>query len=215
MAKYRLTIAAFAVIGALLGAALGYVLAPHPHRYQAAARVALLPAPDLTIGEASPFWEVLSRGQISRTAAVLYNDPRWLPSAANAAKVPQSELALTAAALPDTTIVTVTVDAGSAKAAEAALNDVLTKATPEVTQLSAPYAVKVLWPQEGSAVPVPVPGATQVAAAGALGGLLIGGGAGWLVLRARRQRRDTAPVSRVRSLNDDTRPIDEEVLPRL
>ncbi len=46
---------------------------------------------------------------------MLYNDPRWLPSAANAAKVPQSELALTAAALPDTTIVTVTVDAGSAK----------------------------------------------------------------------------------------------------
>src|SRR3569623_1997508 len=108
MAKYRVTLAAFAVIGALLGAALGYVLAPHPHRYQASARVALLPAPDLTIAEASPFWEVLTRGQITRTAAVLYNDPRWLPSAANAAKVPQSELSLTSAALPATTILTVT-----------------------------------------------------------------------------------------------------------
>ena len=214
MAKYRVTIAAFAVIGALLGTALGFLLAPHPHRYQATARVALLPAPDLTIGEASPFWEVLTRGQISRTAAVLYNDQRWMPSAANAAKVPQSELSLTAAALPDTTILTVTIEAGSAAAAEAALNDVLTKATPEVTQMTAPYAVKVLWPQEGSAAPVPIPGRTQVAAAGALGGLLIGGGVGWLTLRA-RQRRDTAPATGARSFDDDTRPIDEGVLPRL
>jgi hypothetical protein len=215
MANYRRTIAAFAVIGALVGAVLGFVLAPHPHRYQASARIALLPAPDLTTQEASAFWEVLTRGQMSRTAAVLYNDPRWLPSAANAAKVPQGELALTAAALPDTTMLTVTIDAGSAAAAEAALTDVLTKATPEVTSLAAPYAVKVLWPPEGSAVPVPIPGQTQVAAAGALGGLLVGGGAGWLFLRSRRQRGDAAPVNSPRVLDDDTRPIHEEVHPRL
>jgi hypothetical protein len=215
MVKYRVAIAAFAVIGAVLGAALGFLLAPHPHRYQAAARVALLPAADLTTEEASAFWEVLTRGQITRTAAVLYNDQRWLPSAANAAKVPQDQLSLTAAALPDTTVLTVTVDAGSAKAAEAALNDVLTNATPEVTSLAAPYAVKVLWPPEGGAQPVPIPGKTQVAAAGALGGLLVGGGVGWLVLRARRHHPGPLPVSNIRSLDDDTRPVGEEVLPRL
>jgi capsular polysaccharide biosynthesis protein len=186
MTKYRIVLAAVALIGAVLGAALGFLLAPTAHRYKASANVGLLPAASLTPADASAFWEVLTRGQISRTAAVLYNDPRWLPSAANAAKVSPDELSVTASALPDTTMLTVTAEANSAAAAESALNDVLATATPEVTSLSNPFAVKVLWPAQASAVSVPVPSSLQVAAAGGLGGALVCVGIGWIVLRSRR-----------------------------
>jgi hypothetical protein len=193
MTKHRRTIAFFALVGAVLGAALGFLLAPQSRWYQASANVALLPGADLTTEQSSAFWEVLTRGQVSRTAAVLYNDPRWVPSAANAAKVPPADLSLSAAALPDTTIVVVTVVAHSAAAAEAGLNDVLNKATPDVTSLAVPYAVKVLWPPENNALPLPSPRKSQVAAAVALGGLLIGGGAGWLFARSRDRRNGSGP----------------------
>lgn len=202
MTKSRTFIALFALIGAVLGALIGYLFAPGPSRYSATAQVALLPAANLTTSEASAFWEVLTRGQISRTAAVLYEDRRWLPSAAKAAKVDSGDLSLTAAALPETTLVEVTVEAGSRAAAESALNDVLTTATPDVTTLSYPYAVKVLWPPKGNGKPVPEPSSLQVMAAGVVGGALLGGGVGWFLGRSRRT--PTAPKS-VRSADVDER----------
>lgn len=185
MTKRRMLIAVLAVLGAVLGAGIGVFAVAAPSRYSASADVAFLPAPNLTTVEASDFWEVLTRGQVTRTAAIVYDDPRWLPSAADAAKVPRDDLTLEAVALPDTTMLTVTVSAGSAGAAEAALNNVLTTATPEVSSLVAPYFVKVLWPPEDSAWPEASPGRLQLAAAGALGGFLIGAGIGWLVQRRR------------------------------
>lgn len=192
MKDYRITIAVFALIGALVGAAAGFFLVPHASRYTASANVALLPASDLTLVEASAFWEVLTRGQVTRTAAVVYGDERWLIQAANTAKVPQSQLTLTAAALPETTILTVKVTAGSAATAETALSDVLNSATPQVSALAVPYTVKVLWPTKGSATEAPSPGRLQFAAAGALGGLLVGAGAGWF--STRRSRAGATPL---------------------
>jgi hypothetical protein len=194
------------VIGALLGAALGFLLTPDAGRYKAVAEVAFLPAPNLTTVEASNFWEVLTRGQVSRTAAVVYEDPRWLPSAANAAKVRQSQVSLTAAALPETTVTEVTVTAPSGVAAEAALNDVLTTATAEVSSIVAPYSVKILWPQKNSAVPVGLPGRAQIMAAGGLAGLLIGGGAGWFLVRRARGAGAGEP-----SIDE----LDDKALPQL
>lgn len=190
MRIFRFAIPLFAVIGALLGAALGYLLTPDAGSSKATADVAFLPAPNLTTVEASNFWEVLTRGQVSRTAAVLYEDPRWVGSAAEAAGVQADELTITAAAVPETTIVAVTVQAKSGEAAEAALNDVLTTATPEVASLTSPYTVRVLWPPKGSAVPVGLPGRTQIMAAGAVAGLMVGGAAGWAVIRRSRVPRD-------------------------
>jgi hypothetical protein len=186
MTKSRIMIAALALIGAVLGAGLGAVVAPSANRYVADADVAFLPAPNLTMVEASDFWEVLTRGQVTRTAAIVYGDARWLSGAADAAQVPRDDLTLTAAALPETTVLKVTVTADSASAAETALNNVLVTATPEASSLAAPYFVKVLWPPEGSAYPEPIPGRLQVAAAGALAGLLAGGGVGWFLARRRR-----------------------------
>jgi hypothetical protein len=186
MTKHRILIAVFALIGALLGAGLGAVAAPGASRYVAAANVALLPGPEVTLVQASDFWEVLTRGQVTRTAAIVYDDPRWLSPAADAAKVSRDDLTLTAAALPDTTILTVTVTAPSAEAAASALNNVLVTATPEVSSLATPYFVKVLWPPQGSASAEPSPSRMQVVAGGALGGLLVGGGIGWFLSRRRR-----------------------------
>lgn len=186
MTKQRRLIVILAVVGALLGAALGAVVPTGPSRYSASADVALLPAPNLTSVEASDFWEVLTSGQVTRTAAIVYGDPRWLAAAADAARVSRSDVSLTAVALPETTILTVTVTAGSAEAAEAALNNVLTTATPEVTSLAAPFSVKVLWPPENSAWKKSAPGKMQMMLAGSLGGLLIGAGVGWWLARRRR-----------------------------
>ncbi|QZT62293.1 hypothetical protein [Mycolicibacterium austroafricanum] len=185
MTKRRMLIAVLAVLGAVLGAGIGALAAAAPSRYSASANVAFLPSPNLTTVESSNFWEVLTRGQVTRTAAIVYDDPRWLTQAADAAEVPRDDLTLEAVALPETTMLTVTVSARSAGAAEAALNNVLTTATPEVTSLVAPYFVKVLWPPESSAKAVPAPGWLQLAVGGALGGFLIGAGIGWLVQRRR------------------------------
>jgi hypothetical protein len=186
MTKGRILIAVLALIGAVLGAGVGAVVAPGTNRYVATADVAFLPAPNLTMVEASNFWEVLTHGQVTRTAAIVYGDGRWLSGAADAAKVSRDDLTLSAAALPETTVLKVTVTAGSASAAETALNNVLVTATPEASTLAAPYFVKVLWPPEGSAYPEPIPGRLQIAAAGALAGLLAGGGLGWFLARRRR-----------------------------
>ncbi|MCG7596286.1 hypothetical protein [Mycobacterium sp. PSTR-4-N] len=186
MTKRRLVVAVLALIGAVLGALVAVLAVPGASRYSASANVALLPAPGLTTAEASSFWEVLTRGQVTRTAALVYDDPRWLSPAADAAKVPRGELSMTAAALPDTTILTVTVTGPSAQAAETALGSVLTVATPEAASLATPFDVKVLWPQQNSAYPEPAAGRTQVAAVGAFGGALLGAGVGWLLQRRRR-----------------------------
>lgn len=202
MTRRRIIIAAaLALIGAVLGAGIGAVAAPTADRYTVSANVVMVPPPDLTTAEASSFWDVLTGGQVTRTAAIVYDDARWLPAAAKAAGVPQSELTVTAAALPDTTVATVTVTAGSAAAAEAALNDVLTTASPEVASVTAPFLAKVL-PTQGDAEPVYVPSRLQVAAAGALAGLLVGGSIGWFLVGRNRAPR-TPLAENVDAIGED------------
>src|SRR5580765_4428146 len=135
------------VICALVGLAIGVAAAlfcPLPTKYRATAQVAMVAGTELTTAEASSYWEVLTQGQIPRTAAVAFSDPRWLQGAAAAAGVSETDLKLTAGAVPDTTLVSITADAPSAGAATAAVANLLKNATPEVGTISAPFKVHVV-----------------------------------------------------------------------
>jgi hypothetical protein len=197
MIKRRLFIVVLALIGAVVGAGLAVAATPKSTRYEIEAQVALVPAPDLTMAEASNFWEVLTRGQMTRTAAILYQDWKWLPAAADDAKVPYGSITLTAAALPETTLLTVTVTAGSKDAAKAALTSIMNNATPEVASMVQPYSVKILWPREDAAHLLPGPDSTQLAAGGGLGGLLLGGAVGYFLARWQSRRAERAGTERV------------------
>ncbi|MCB0925502.1 MAG: hypothetical protein KDB50_13325 [Mycobacterium sp.] len=183
MTKRRTIVVLVALVGAVIGAVLGVLVTPQTVRHGAWAHIVLVPPAELTSAEASSFWEVLTGGQISRTAAILYSDARWLPAAAAAAGVSQSQLDVAAYALPETTMLVVTAQADTQAAADSALDSVLTTATPEVSSVLSPYFVKVLQPQQDD--PITGPGKKQFAAAGGLGGLLVCGGLGWLFVRRR------------------------------
>jgi hypothetical protein len=181
-------VAICAVIGLVVGA-VGGALFPVSTTYRATAQVALVPGPNLTTADASAYWEVLTQGQVSRTAAAVFSDPRWGAGAASAAGVAESSLTLTAGAVPDTTMVSITADAPSAHAAQAAVADLLAKATPEVTAVSAPFQVRVVSPPNGASAMTT--SRTQLILAGALGGLIFGAAVGMGVTWLRRRRSNT------------------------
>lgn len=180
-------VAIFAIIGGVLGGIAGTQL-PNAPTYRATAQVALVPGPDLTTADSSAYWEVLTQGQVPRTAATVLSDPRWHAGAAAAAGVDPSELTLSAGAVPDTTVVSITADAPSEHAAQSAVADLLEKATPEVKAVSAPFQLRVISPPSTTAMATsPI----QLILIGGIIGLILGGvvgiGVTWL-----RSRRDTA-----------------------
>lgn len=182
-----LVVPVFALLGLLIGVLPAYLLSSHAERFQAQTTVAMLPGPVVPSSEASNYWEVLNRGQATRSAAIVLEDDRWLRDASSAAGVPPSELTLTAGAIPDTTLITITVEANSAKAAEAALQSVLTNALSEAAQVSGPFKLEVVAAPEGTArskSPRPI----EVAGAAGIAGMLVGAGVGVFVSRGSRAR---------------------------
>ncbi|OLO99734.1 hypothetical protein BVU76_24220 [Mycolicibacterium porcinum] len=178
-----------AVIGLVVGGAAGFLM-PVSTTYRATAQVALVPGPNLTTADASAYWDVLTQGQIPRTAATVFADPRWRASAASAAGVDPSALTLTAGAVPDTTMVSITADAPTAQAADAAVADLLAHATPEVAAVSAPFQVRVVSPPDGAWAMTT--SRSQLIMTGALGGLLCGAAAGFGVTWLRARRHNTS-----------------------
>ena len=188
-----LVIPVFALIGLLICVVPAYLLTGNAERFKAQTTVAMLPAANLPNADAPNYWEVLNRGQATRSAAIVLEDERWLGDASSAAGVPKSDLTLTAGAIPDTTLITVTVEANSARAAEAALQSVLDDALGQAAQVSGPFKLEVIASPAGTAQaknprPIELVGAFGVA------GLLIGAGAGLLVTRA-AQARSAQPTN--------------------
>lgn len=169
MAKPRTFIAMLALAGAFLGGIVGVLAAPKPTHFSATATVVMSPDATKTGGEMSAFWSVLNRGQMTRQAAILFQDPRWIPDVAAAADVPDEDVTLQSYVLADTMVLKVTVITTS-PAADAALNELLITAAPAVEALVQPFAVEVLWPLPNSAKTVPVPPKSQLGAAGILWG---------------------------------------------
>lgn len=178
-----------AVTGLLAGVLAAVVLTGRqPARYTAEATLAMLPSLQVPVTQAPGFWEVLSRGQATRSAAIVLADPKWLGAAGAAAGVRDSDLHLEAGAIADTTLITVRMAAGSAAAAETALNTVLADALAPAAGAAGPFRLEVVSGPGGSARSTE-PARVQMFAALGLAGLLVGGGAGlavsrWMLWRA-------------------------------
>ncbi len=176
--------AALAMVGLLVGLSGAYVFNARTGQYRAQTTLAMLPGPEVQVVETPAFWEVLNSGQATRTAAVVLGDGRRLGAAASAAGVPRSTLSLSAGAVPQTTLITVTVKATSAAAAKAVLESVLNDAIGLASKVAGPFelqtataiATKSLNPQR-----------SQVFGALGIAGLLIGAGAGLLIGRSARR----------------------------
>jgi PST family polysaccharide transporter len=194
-----LVMTVLATIGLSIGVLVAYVFNGHAERFTAQATLAMLPGPEVPVEQAPNFWEVLNQGQATRSAAIVLGDNRWLDAAASAAGVSKSDLTLSAGAIPSTTLITVRMQADSARGAELALDSVLTDASGFAASVSGPFRLETIASPDGSAHSM---GPARVQMFGALGiaGLLVGAGAGLLVSRSaqgRSARRRVAENRRV------------------
>lgn len=191
-----LSVVICAALGLTLGLLAAKSLTDQEKRFTAQATLAMLPDRNLPLDQVSNFWEVLNRGQATGSAAVVLQDSRWLAPAAAAAGVPRSEIGLEAGAIPETTLITVTTKAYSAKAAEEALNSVLANAVRPAAEVSGPFRLETVVPPDGSAVAM-APSPIQSFGALGIGGLLVGAAAGIFVGRFFRDsatRKSDAPL---------------------
>jgi hypothetical protein len=190
-------VALLAVAGLLLGVLGALLFTSRPGEYRAHAVLAMLPGPVVELADQPEAWEVLTKGQATRTAAVVLGQSHWLDGAARAAGGRPGDFTLVAGAIPETTLVEVTVDAGSASAAETALRSVLDTATPDAARASGPFALELVQQPAGSATPL-APARLPVYLALAVAGAAVGAGAD-LLLGARRR----TPALRGRLTPDD------------
>ena len=178
---------------AAVGAA-NLVLSYEAPRYRAETQVALLPARTTPPEDLSDYWEALSRGQAARVAAEVLGQRRWIAPAAATTGVPASSITLSAGAVAETTLIDVSLEAGSPSAAETGLNTVIREARPVVEAVSGPFALEVVQSADGSAERLGVAANQLFAVAGATG-LLVGSGIALMIVRRRMRRRAHAPAS--------------------
>ncbi|WP_219416028.1 hypothetical protein [Pseudonocardia nigra] len=184
-----LVVVVVGIVCALAGASAAYlVLSSQEPRFRAETQVALLPARNTPPEDLSNYWEALSRGQAARIAAEVLGQRRWLGPAAQAAGVATESIRLAAGAVADTTLIDVSMEAGSAAAAEIGLDTAVREARPVVEEVSGPFALEVVQSAAGSAEELGVASNQLIAVAGATG-LLIGGGLALMVLRRRARRQ--------------------------
>lgn len=181
-------VAVTTLIGALAGAGAGAALTGDTARYESTATVAIVPAPGLPEDLAADFWQVLSEEQVVRTAATIYGNGQWAVDAARALEVPAGEVELSANALVDTTLVEVSVNAGSTGTSDAALAMILGSAGTAAAEILQPFVISQASVQPAAAAG---PGATvQLLGASAVAGALVGAGTGLVLAGIRRRGRD-------------------------
>jgi capsular polysaccharide biosynthesis protein len=100
----------------------------------------------------SAYYETLSRGQVTATAAEIIGEPRFLRSAVR--QMPVEDVGAATArvtVVPGTSLVSVSVTARMPGTAEALADDIARESTPTVSRLLAPYAATSLGSATGSA----------------------------------------------------------------
>ena len=192
----RRLVALLTVTGLVLGVLGALLYTSRPNGFRAHAVLAMLPGPAVQPADRPVAWQVLTEGQATRTAAIVLGQPHWLDGAARAVVGGRpGDLVLAAGAIPQTTLVDVTVDAGSAPAAETALRTVLDAATPDAARVSGPFVLELVQAPSGSAAPL-APPRLPVYLALALGGAAVGAGAGLLFARRRPTPADGVTLTR-------------------
>lgn len=159
-------------------------------RYRAEMQLALLPGPRVPPEEVADYWEALSGGQAARIGAEVLGQRRWVTPVAQAAGVGEQPIRVTSGAIADTSLINVTVEAGSAQAAERAADALFREARPLVEQVSGPFVLEVVQPAAGTAAATGPPRSQLLAVVGAAA-LLIGSGVALLVVRQRAARSST------------------------
>lgn len=194
LARTWLIVTVLATIGLSIGVLGTYVFTGHAERFTAQATLAMLPGPDVPVEQQPNFWDVLNQGQATRSAAIVLGESRWLDDAASAAGTSKSKLTLSAGAIPETTLINVTMKADSAKAAELALASVLTHASGLAAATSGPFMLQTIASPDGSAHSMS-PSSVQTLGALGIAGLLVGAGAGLLISRSAQRRSARRPPS--------------------
>lgn len=181
------------VVFAILGLVAGLLAASftaRQERFEAKVTLAMLPGPDVPPDVSLGFWEVLNRGQATRTAALTLEDRRWPEAMSQATGIDASEFKLSAAAIPDTTLIEVRVETGSAWAVERGLNVVVTEGIDYAETVSGPFQLETVSIDYGPATSLDPTQLQQFIVFG-IAGLLIGAGAGFMIsgiLQAWRNR---------------------------
>lgn len=148
------------------GGGLAYAVTATSERWTATADVLIVPElPESDIGS---YFEVLSRGQVTATAAEIMADNRFLTSAALDEDVDPADLESSVSVVPGTAVVTVSVTADDAAVAEALVDRLVARSMPTVNELLSPFEVRTLGSADGSATRSGLSGGQLAAAIGLL-----------------------------------------------
>lgn len=185
--RSRRTVALAGLVGLMVGllAALGIVATPDT--YEAQTRLAIVPAESVPSSEIPGYWEVLSRGQANRTAAEVLAQPRWTGAASAEAGTAPVDVAVSAGAIPDTTLVDLVVQGPDPQATVRVAEAVVRLGTPVAQEVTGPFEIHTVQEAAGTVRNLAAP-PVQVFVALAAAGLLFGLGAGLLVDRLYRGR---------------------------
>ena len=181
-----LIVAFTTLVGALVGIGGGAALTGDAPRYESTATVAIVPASGLPEDLSADFWQVLSEGQVVRTAASIYGNGQWAADAAESLGVEVTDLELSASALVDTTLVQVSLRSTSAELSDDGLRMVLESGSVAAAEILDPFVISEASVE--SAVMTGPAETLQLLGAVVVSGALIGAGVG-LLLSGTRQRK--------------------------
>lgn len=164
----RATAIALGLAGLVLGLLAAFGVNAQPPRYQATATLVMTPSSGGTPVDDASLWEVLSRGQATRTTALILGSERFLPPGAAA-----SGATYEVGAVPETTLLEAKVQASDPRKAEQILAAALENGVASSQGVSGPFALKIANDPAGSAVKISSSGAKVYVALGG-GGLVAG-----------------------------------------
>ncbi|MDN5861421.1 MAG: hypothetical protein L0H84_22695 [Pseudonocardia sp.] len=157
--------------------------------YQAQGLVAMTVSKKVPPDQTDAYQRAITGGEAGRVAAAIFELPRFVPVAAQAAGVTPESLRITAEQVEKSRLVSIAVTAPSPAAAEAAAKAVITAGTPVVQQVWGPFDLPIVQDPAGTAVPATVP-VVQLLLVALLGGILVGSGAALFIVRARSRSDD-------------------------